>query len=108
MKSVKIKILMVFLVYGVAVGLLSIWWWGISDNVFFPNVPGMLLGDLVYNLSIKYVGNPTSPHPHYTIPWILRIPQVYFPVSILFWGIIGILIRWALGRFRRSIDTKPM
>jgi len=101
MISMKLKILIVFLAYGVAVGLLSIWWWGISDNVFFPNVPGMLIGDLVYNFSIKYVGNPNSPQAHYTIPWILRIPQVYFPVSILFWGIIGILIRSALGRFRR-------
>lgn len=82
-------------------GLLSAWWWGISDNVFFPNIPGMLLGDLVYNLSIKYIGDPHSSQAHYTIPWMLRIPQVYVLVSVLFWGVMGLAIRMASSSSRR-------
>jgi len=101
MSSTKTRLLVGFLAYGVIVGLLSAWWWGISDNVFFPNIPGMLLGDLVYNLSIKYIGDPHSSQAHYTIPWILRIPQVYVPVSVLFWGVMSLAIRAAIGRTRR-------
>ncbi len=100
MQSAKSKILVGFLVYGVAVGLLSVWWWGISDSVFLPNIPGALLGDRVYDIAIKYLGDPHSPQAHYTIPWILRVPQVYFPVSVLFWGVVGVAIRSALGRPR--------
>ena len=95
MISAKTRLLVGFLVYGIIVGMLSIWWWGYSDNVFFPNIPGMLLGEIVYNLSIKYLGNPYSSQAHYTIPWVLRIPQVYIPVSIFFWGILGLAIQKA-------------
>jgi len=95
MISAKKGLLVGFLAYGIIVGVLSIWWWGISDNVFLPNIPGMLLGDLVYNLSIKYLGNPYSSQAHYTIPWILRIPPVYIPVSVIFWGLLGVVIQKA-------------
>lgn len=101
MPSPKTRLLVGFIAYGVIVGLLSAWWWGISDNVFFPNIPGMLIGDLVYNLSIRYMGDPHSSQAHYTIPWIMRIPQVYVPVSVIFWGVMGLAIRAAFGRSRR-------
>jgi hypothetical protein len=62
------RVLAGFLVYGLVVGFLSSWWRGFSDNVFMLNVPGVLLGDVVYNLSIEYLGNSYSAQAHYTIP----------------------------------------
>ena len=99
----KSKIFMAFLIYGIAVGILSFWWWHYGgDNPFLPNIPGVFLGDEVYVLSIEYLGDPGSPQAHYTIPWILRIPQVYVPVSVLFWGIIGSAIQIAYSRFKNG------
>lgn len=89
--TMKSKIFFFFLLYGLFVGFLSYWWWGISDNLFLLNIPGMFLGDRVYVISINLIGDPFSPQAHYTIPWILRTPQVYVPISILFWGIIGLI-----------------
>jgi len=80
-----------FLFYGVVVGLISTQLWQISDTPFFLNIPGVLIGDIVYGLSIDFLGNPSSSQAHFTIPWVLRIPQVYIPVSIIFWGIIGLI-----------------
>lgn len=91
-----------FLVYGLVVGLLSSWRWGFSDNIFLLNVPGVLLGDVVYNLSIEYLGNPYSAQAHYTIPWFLRIPQVYVPVSLVFWGLIGSVVHVVYVRMRKG------
>ena len=85
------KLFTLFLVYGLIVGLISVWWWHYSDNLFFPNIPGMLIGDKVYSVSIDLMGNPSSPQAHYLIPWILRIPQIYVPVSIIFWGLLGLI-----------------
>ena len=83
------------------VGFLSVWWWHFSDNIFLPNIPGVLLGDEVYVHSIDFLGDPSSAQAHYTIPWILRIPQVYVPVSILFWGLLGLIIQVAHNTARR-------
>lgn len=61
--------------------------------MFLPNIPGELLGERVYDLSIKILGDPHSPQAHFTIPWVLRIPQVFVPISVLFWSIIGLVIQ---------------
>jgi hypothetical protein len=104
MLSGKSKILVGFLVYGIAAGLLSFWWWGISDNLFLLNIPGELLGYEVYDISIRLLGDLFSPQAHYSIPWILRIPQVFVPVSTLFWGVIGLGVQTAYVRLTRA-DT---
>ena len=96
----KSKVLVGFLIYGIVVGLLSYWWWHISDNLFLLNIPGELLGYEVYDLSINFLGDPFSPQAHYTIPWFLRIPQVFVPVSVIFWGMIGLAIQMAYSRLR--------
>jgi len=98
--TLKPKIVIGFLIYGVIVGLLSAWWRHFSDNIFLLNIPGVLLGHEVYELSIYWLGDPGSPQAHYTIPGILRIPQVYIPVSMLFWGMIGLAIQMAINRFK--------
>ncbi len=80
-----------FIVYGTVVGFIAVWFRQNTDTVFLLNIPGTLLGDTIYGLSIRSFGDPYSSQAHYTIPWLFRIPQVYVPVSILLWGLIGTL-----------------
>jgi hypothetical protein len=89
---VKKLIITAFVIFGVAVGFVSVWFRQNTDTAFLLNIPGTILGDAVYNWSINLIGNPHSSQAHYTIPWLLRIPQVYVPTSIFFWGIIGTLL----------------
>jgi hypothetical protein len=88
---VKKVIIAGFLIYGIAVGFTAVWFRQHTDSVFLLNIPGTLLGDAAYNLSIRFFGDPHSSQAHITIPWLLRIPQVYIPSSIFFWGILGTL-----------------
>ena len=92
--------------YGVVVGIVSVWWWHLSDVPFLPNIPGVLLGDAVYEASIDIIGNPNSAQAHYTIPFFLRKPEVYLPVSAALWGLIGaacqIILDNAVPRLRRG------
>ena len=97
----KARILTGFLIYGLVVGVLSVWWDGIYDMIFPLNIPGVILGDGTYGLAIRYLGDPNSPHAHYTIPWILRINQVYVPISIIFWGLTGLIIQLIYNRIKR-------
>ena len=91
------RIFLGFLAYGIAVGLISVWWWNSgADMPFLLNIPGVLLGDEVYALAIEYLGNPRSSQAHYTIPWLLRVPQIYAIVSVLLWGMVGLIFQWAL------------
>ena len=92
----------VFILYGVAVGFVSVWFDQNTDSIFLLNIPGTLLGDAVYGLSIKFIGDPHSSQAHFTIPWILRIPQVYVPISICFWGLFGLGIQAAYNKLRRK------
>ena len=89
----KVKILIGFLIYGLVVGVISVWWAGISDTIFPLNIPGVILGDEVYSLAIRCLGDPNSPQAHYTIPRILRINQIYAPVSIIFCGLVGLVVQ---------------
>ena len=78
-----------FIIFGVAVGFIAVWFRQHTDMVFLLNIPGTLLGDAVYGLSIRFFGDPHSSQAHYTIPWLFRIPQVYVLASIFFWGLVG-------------------
>ena len=95
-----------FIIFGTAVGFISVWFHQHTDMLFLLNIPGTLLGDAVYGLSIRFFGDPNSSQAHYTIPWLCRIPQVYVPASVLFWGLLGTLfsvflklriIAWIIG-----------
>jgi len=98
----KNKILLIFLIYGCAIGLLSFWWQGIADSVFIFNILGIMFGDKVYSLAIHYLGNPNSAQAHYTIPWIMRVRQIYIPTSIIFWGLAGYLIQLIYSKFKKT------
>ena len=93
----KKAILLGFVVFGIAIGLLTASLWP-ADSSFYFNVFGALLGDQVYALSIQYFGDIVSPQAHYTIPWILRIPQVYVITSIVLYGLVGLLFQLVYNR----------
>jgi hypothetical protein len=98
----KSKIRVGFLIYGVTVGLLNFWWWSISDSLFLLNIPRELIGYQVYDIATRLLGDPFSPQAHYSIPWVLRIPQVFIPVSTLLWGVIGLSIQTGYIRLTRG------
>ena len=93
----KKAILVGFLVFGTAIGFFAVWLWP-ADSSFYFNVLPALLGDQVYNLSIRYFGDIISPQAHYTIPWILRVPQVYVITSIVVYGLIGLVLQLIYNR----------
>ncbi len=93
------RIILSFLIFGIVTGFLVAWRWAWHRDIeIIINIFTVFLGDEVYKLSIMYLGDISSPQAHYTIPWILRIPQVYVIVSIIFWGLIGLLIQFIYNR----------
>jgi hypothetical protein len=82
-----------FLIFGLVTGILAVLLWP-RDSSVLPNVLGVLAGDWVYVQAIERIGDPHSSQAHYTIPWILRVPQVYVITSI---G-ISVSMGWALER----------
>jgi hypothetical protein len=79
-----------FLAYGVASGLLAAWAWPL-DSCTLPNVYAVLVGDKVYGFSAQRLGDP----------WLLSVPQVYVVVSTIMGGLAGLLAQWADARIRR-------
>ena len=102
----KEKIFTSFVIYGIMIGFMSYWWQGFSDTILFLNVPGVILGDKVYSLAINYLGNPNSAQAHFTIPWILRIRQIYVPASVIFWGLMGLAVQLVVLLFRNGRQPK--
>ncbi|MFB0536891.1 MAG: hypothetical protein ACETWR_18155, partial [Anaerolineae bacterium] len=95
--SGKRAIILSFLVFGAVTGVLTAWVWPIDSSIYF-NFFASLLGDQIYNLSIQYVGDSSSPQAHYTIPWVLRIPQVYVIASIILCGLVSLPLQWVYNR----------
>jgi hypothetical protein len=96
----RTKILASFLIYGLTVGVLCVWWWG-NNLILLFNIPGVVLGDKVYSLAIDRLGDISSPYAHYTIPWVFRVPQIYVPVSIVLWGLVGLSLQLVYNRVRK-------
>jgi hypothetical protein len=88
----KKRILLSFLITGIITGFLIVWLW-LYDVIILINPFVAFIGSEVYQLSIFHLGDPNSSQAHFTIPWFLRIPQVYFLTSILVWGFIGLFIQ---------------
>ena len=91
------RISLTFLLFGTVTGFLVAWAWP-GDLAVLINYVTAFLGDEVYHLATQYLGDMSSPQAHYTIPWILRIPQVYVVVSIVFWNLIGAVIQFVYTR----------
>jgi len=77
-------ILLGFLVYGLASGLLVAWAWPL-DSCTLPNFYAVLLGDELYGFSAQRLGDL----------WPLRVPHVYVVVSTILAGLAGLLAQWA-------------
>ncbi len=103
LESLKSKIVIGFIAYGFFMGLISIYFFWHSDAPLILNLPAIWISNIIYGLLIEYLGDPSSPHAHYTIPWILRIPQTYFIISLIFWSVLGILVDRIVKILRQSI-----
>ena len=80
------RILLAFLLYGLVVGPWSVWWSGTPVCSIIPaNIPGVLLGDWIYELSVRRLSRP--------LPTALRVPYVYVPSSALFWTLLGVALQ---------------
>jgi hypothetical protein len=89
-----------FLLFGVVLGLASAFLWP-QDLGVYLNVFGAASGDWVYQSSIRLLGNPNSDQAHFTIPWILRLPQVYAWISPVLYGAIGLPIQFVYYQIRK-------
>jgi hypothetical protein len=90
-------VLYTFLIFGTLLGLISVFLWP-KDLGVYLNFPGTAFGDWIYRFSIEVFGNSHSDQAHYTIPWIMRIPQVYAVVSPMVYALIGLLIQLIYNR----------
>jgi hypothetical protein len=96
----RTRVLVGFLVAGLIAGLVAMVAWP-ADVAVLLNLPGVLLGDAVYRGSIGLFGDPSSSQAHFTIPWLLRVPQVYVLVSVLVYGLAGAIVQVVLNRERQ-------
>lgn len=85
------------LIFGGGMGFWVVRAWPL-DSIMLMDLPAVLAGDAIYRWTIQIWGNPASSQAHFTIPWIYRIPQVYFMTSIVIWGILGLLAQLAHNR----------
>jgi hypothetical protein len=86
------SILAGFVLLGILLGLWSALS-NYSEGVYLFNMPGMWLGDSICRFAINHFGDPHSFYAHYTIPWLLRTPQVHIPASMLAWGLLGLVVQ---------------
>ncbi|RLI75521.1 hypothetical protein DRP04_13410 [Archaeoglobales archaeon] len=86
---IKSRIFIVFLIYGIVIGCVSVFWSRNSDLIYLLNAPPLWFGDTVYAFTIENLGSPYSPHAqlHDTVD-TKRIPQVYFLTSVAFWSLL--------------------
>jgi hypothetical protein len=88
----RVRTLLAFLIFGVGLGVWVSLAWPL-DSVTLVNLPAVLFGDALYTCSIQYLGDPGSSQAHYTIPWLFRVPRIYFMASLVFWVGLGTLIQ---------------
>lgn len=84
------------LAFGLAAGILAARLWPL-DSCILPNVFGVWLGDWVYARAIEWIGDPHSAIAHETIPWLVRIPQVYVITSIALCALLGLVLQRMIG-----------
>jgi hypothetical protein len=92
-------IILGFLIFGLLSALLVAWVWPTESSIY-GNIFAVLAGDSIYTLAIEHLGDSHSPNAHETIPWLLRIPQVYVVASLGLSGAVGIPAQWM--HYRRS------
>lgn len=93
------------LAFGLISGAAAAWVWPLDVSAVI-NVPGVLLGDWLYGQSIALIGDPHSAQAHYTIPWPLRVPQVYVLTSAGWCAALGAALAWAFGGQRVQVTRE--
>lgn len=88
-----------FLTFGLATGILAVLLWP-TDSSVLPNVFGVWAGEWVYVHAIEQIGDPHSSQAHYTIPWFLRVPQVYVITSTGLSALMGLVLQRIVDRLR--------
>jgi hypothetical protein len=86
-----------FTTFGVLSGLLAAWAWPL-DSAVYANLYAVLLGDQVYTWAISWLGDPNSAQAHSTIPWLLRVPQVYVLVALVASAAAGLCVQRVYSR----------
>jgi hypothetical protein len=86
------RIFLSFLIFGIVTGIMVARTWPKEAGIYF-NIFTVFFGDLIYEFSIQYLGDISSPQAHYTIPWFLRVPQVYVLASVVLWVSLGLLVQ---------------
>ncbi len=86
-----------FLLYGLAAGIVAVALWPMDTSVY-PNVLAAWAGDWIYVRAIAFIGDPHSDQAHYTIPWLMRVPQVYALASVALCGGLGMAAQWLYNR----------
>ena len=81
-------VLAAFVAFGAAAGIAAALLWPL-DSCALVNPLGVLAGDWLYTAFIQAFGDPNSAQAHYTVPWLLRVPQVYVPASVALYAILG-------------------
>jgi hypothetical protein len=92
-------------VFGLMLGLMSALA-GNGELVFNLNVFGMSLGDITYSFFINHCGEPHSFYAHYTIPWLLRTPQIYLLTTVLIWSLAGILAQVIYNVIKKPVAAR--
>lgn len=90
--SKQIVILTGFTLFGMLSGIFIIRTAG-NESQYFENFPAVFLSNWLHHFwweqyAIHYEGFG------FTVPWVLRSPQIYFIISIIFWTFSGLLIQF--------------
>jgi hypothetical protein len=89
-----------FLLFGLVTGILAVVLWPMDTSVY-PNLLAAWVGELVYVNAIELIGDPHSAQAGYTIPWVLRVPQVYGFTSLALCACLGLAAQWLYNRHPR-------
>lgn len=105
----KNRFLIIILCYGVAATFFSFFEWPNEGIHFILNLPGNLFAESIYTNSIELIGDSASSQAHFTIPWILRLPQVIVLISIIFWVGLGVIAQLFCNHFmyrNKKVNSK--
>jgi hypothetical protein len=86
-----------FLLFGLVSGILAVVLWPMDTSVY-PNLLAAWVGEWVYVHAIELIGDPRSAQAGYTIPWVLRVPQVYAFTSLALSACLGLAAQWLYNR----------
>lgn len=95
-----------YAVYGLAIGMPTVAWLERGTETVLFDIPGQLLGQAARGWAVRTIGDSQSDHAAYTVPWILREPQVHVPASVLAWSAIGLVLWWWLDSVASSVRRR--